>query len=73
MTILYSTPSCQQCNATKRYLEDHHVDYHVVDLSTDENSMNYVKSLGYSAAPVVVTEDDHWSGFRPDKLSALAA
>jgi len=30
-------------------------------------------SLGYLQAPVVVTPDAHWSGFRPDRLNALAA
>lgn len=23
-------------------------------------------------APVVVTDDEHWSGFRPDKIEALS-
>jgi glutaredoxin-like protein NrdH len=30
-----------------------------------------VLSLGYSAAPVVVVGDEHWSGFRPDRLRGL--
>lgn len=49
------------------------VEYQEVDLSADEAAMDYVKGLGYVAAPVVVAGDDHWSGFRPDKLSALTA
>jgi glutaredoxin-like protein NrdH len=32
-----------------------------------------VKELGYLQAPVVITDEDHWSGFRPDKISELAA
>ena len=32
----------------------------------------YVKGLGYMQAPVVVTDDEHWSGFRPDKIEALS-
>lgn len=31
-----------------------------------------LKALGYMQAPVVVTEQDHWSGFRPDKIEELA-
>lgn len=31
-----------------------------------------VKELGYTAAPVVVAGEDHWSGFRPDKLATLS-
>jgi glutaredoxin-like protein NrdH len=29
-------------------------------------------ALGYLQAPVVVTGNDHWSGFRPDRIKALA-
>ena len=25
------------------------------------------------AAPVVITDEDHWSGFRPDKIDELAS
>jgi glutaredoxin-like protein NrdH len=31
-----------------------------------------VMALGYLQAPVVVAEHDHWSGFRPDRIKALA-
>lgn len=31
------------------------------------------EELGYSAAPVVVIDDhEHWSGFRPDLIGAIA-
>ena len=36
------------------------------------NQLEKVKELGYLQAPVVVTDDEHWSGFRPDKIDALA-
>ena len=32
-----------------------------------------IKALGYQQAPVVFAGGDHWSGFRPDKIRALAA
>ena len=38
----------------------------------DELALEQVKALGYAQAPVVVTSNDHWSGFRPDKLKELA-
>jgi glutaredoxin-like protein NrdH len=47
------------------------VTFEVVDLSQDAAAMDTVKALGYQAAPVVIAGDDHWSGFRPDLLSAL--
>ena len=35
-------------------------------------ALERLKSLGYMQAPVVVTDQDHWSGFRPDKIEELA-
>jgi len=56
---VYTKPSCVQCNATYRAL--------------DSAALEHVKSLGYLQAPVVVTDEDHWSGFRPDKIDELAS
>ncbi|SHF38465.1 ribonucleoside-diphosphate reductase class Ib glutaredoxin subunit [Lampropedia hyalina DSM 16112] len=68
---VYSKPSCVQCTATYRALDRQGIAYEVVDLSQDEAALAKVRALGYREAPVVVTEQDHWSGFRPDKISAL--
>ena len=73
MVTVYTLPSCVQCDSTKRVLTRSSVEFEVVDLSADSDAMDYVRSLGYTAAPVVVVGEDHWSGFRPDKLSALSA
>jgi len=35
--------------------------------------MRHTDSGEYLQAPVVVTPTAHWSGFRPDRLSALAS
>ena len=71
---VYTTPGCQQCNATKRWMDQVGVKYRSVDLSLPENAgdAGAVKALGYLAAPVVVAGDDHWGGFRPDKINELA-
>lgn len=71
MTILYSLPGCVQCNATETFLQRNGIDYDHVDLSTDDSAADFVKSLGYQSAPVVVTDDGHWSGFRYDLLKNL--
>ena len=44
----------------------------MLDLSEDQTALETVKELGYLQAPVVVTDGDHWSGFRPDKIDELA-
>ena len=72
-TTVYTKPSCVQCNATYRALDSKGIDYEVLDLSEDPVALEHVKSLGYLQAPVVVTDEGHWSGFRPDKIDELAA
>ena len=47
--------------------------YETVDISLDVAALDQVRSLGYAQAPVVVAGGEHWSGFRPDKIKALAA
>ena len=72
--VVYSKPSCVQCNATYRALDSVGIEYRVVDLTQDDEALEYVQDLGYSQAPVVVASDeDHWSGFRPNHISRLAA
>jgi glutaredoxin-like protein NrdH len=70
---VYTLPSCVQCDSTKRLMTREHIEFDVVDLSTDEKAMEFVRSLGYSAAPVVVAGDKHWSGFKLDQIMGLAS
>jgi glutaredoxin-like protein NrdH len=56
---------------TKRVLDRNDISYNTIDLSKDDEAMKVIKSLGYSSAPVVMAGEEHWSGFRLDKLSAL--
>ncbi len=68
---VYTKPACVQCNATYKALDKQGLTYQVVDISTDDTARDYVMSLGYLQAPVVVAGDAHWSGFRPDHIKAL--
>ena len=69
---VYSKPSCVQCTATYKALEQYGVPYEVVDLSLDLVAYDTITSMGYRQVPVVIAGDEHWAGFRPDKISALA-
>lgn len=70
---VYTKPACPQCVATKKQLEKLGVEFETIDMSTDDEARAAVQALGYMAAPVVVVGDDHWTGFRPDRLKAAAA
>ena len=49
------------------------ITYAKVDISVDAEARDYVMALGYLQAPVVVAGDEHWSGFRPDRISEVTA
>ncbi len=52
------------------------IEFVEVDDTLDENAAAHAyitNELGYTEAPVVVVDDeDHWSGFRPDHIDRVA-
>ena len=76
MTVtLYAKPegSCVPCTATEKALIKNGIQYTRIDITEDEAALEFILSLGHRAAPVVVVGEDNWSGFRPEKIAALAA
>jgi len=70
---VYAKPGCPQCTATCRALDKAGVTYELIDLAQDDDVRDYVVSLGHLQAPVVVVDaDTHWSGYRPDRIAAVA-
>jgi glutaredoxin-like protein NrdH len=72
MVTVYTLPACVQCDSTKRLLTRNEIPFEEIDLSKDPDAMAMIRNLGYTAAPIVMAGDDHWSGFRPDKLATLS-
>jgi len=73
MVTVYSKSNCSQCKATYRQMDKFGIEYMVVDVETDKDSFDALVAEGYRAMPVVKTDSECWSGFRPDKIQALAA
>ena len=69
---VYTRPACGPCLATKRALDKAGIEYRVIDISVDDEARDYVMALGYLQAPVVVAGDEHWSGFRPERIKGLS-
>lgn len=74
---LYSKPQgCVQCDATKRKFKKEGlvegVHYTVVDVTTDETALEFIKGLGHAQAPVVYVSkpecDHHWSGYDVNEI-----
>lgn len=74
MITVYSKPNCVQCTMSRRVLDAKGLVYQLVDVTENDAALEYVKELGYLTAPVVVvSEHDHWGGFRPDQIDRVAA
>lgn len=70
---MYSRSSCVQCNSTKRFADHKGVELEVINLDDHPERLSEIEHLGYLQAPVLVAENDNWSGFRPDKLIEFAS
>lgn len=70
---VYSKPACVQCTATKRWLDKRNIEYTEVDVTQDTDALEFIKGLGYLAAPVVYVSmedgDTYWSEFNPGNLT----
>ena len=66
---VYEKNNCVQCEATKRWLRRASIEFDTINLEESPEAMDKVKAMGYSAAPVVITDVDSWSGFRASKFS----
>ena len=73
MTTVYTKNNCVQCDMTKRLMDKMGVEYDVVNISENPEALEKLIELGYRAAPVVITDNDSWAGFNPDKIGDLAA
>ncbi len=75
---LYTKSNCFQCEATKKYLNNHNTRYQEISLEEDELALAAAKDLGYRAAPVVFVRypsgaESHWAGFNPGRLADFVA
>lgn len=70
---VYSKPNCMQCDFTKRFLDQHNLEYTAVDFMQDSDALARVQALGFQSLPVVVADGvEPFFGFRPDMLEQLA-
>lgn len=78
VTVYSTGDGCRWCVRTCACLRQAGIPFTIIDLSVSVNApaREFVTDdLGYSAAPVVVVDQDqrhHWSGFRPDLIQQLS-
>lgn len=73
MTTVYSKPSCVQCDMTKKMLDKNGIEYTVIDITQDSQAYDKIVAMGFMSVPVVISGDQAWAGFQPEKINSLAA
>jgi len=60
-----------QCHATRRAIESRGLTFELINLDLYPEAADDLRAQGYRQLPVVVTEQESWSGFRPDMINRL--
>ena len=68
---LFSKNNCMQRKMTKKFLEKEGADFEEINIDEQPEKIDYVKSLGFTAAPVIEAGDIVFSGFQPTKLKEI--
>ena len=72
MTItLWKKANCVQCDATAREFDRRGIIYKTRRLDKSPKAVDRFLELGFTAAPIVETDDRRWSGFRLEKIKSL--
>ena len=71
MITVYTRDNCVQCTRTKAALKKRGLEYE--EIETDEETADSFREQGYQSLPIVVTHDEVWTGFRPDKIKEIPA
>ncbi len=60
-----------QCKMTKKFLEQNGADFQEINIDEHPEKIDYVKSLGFTSAPVIESDNLVFSGFQPAKLKEI--
>ena len=74
--IIYTTPTCTYCRATKEFFKKHNVDFQEIDAAADRKAAQMiVEKTGQLGVPVtIITKDDKEEvvlGFDQPKLAEI--
>ena len=70
--IIYSTPTCAYCKATKAFFKEHDVAYTDYDVAADKDkAQEMINKSGQMGTPVIFIGDDMVIGFDEGRLKQL--
>lgn len=65
---VYTSDECNKCTRTKGEFERRGVAITEINVEETPGAVPALKAMGFGELPVVVTDDDRWSGHRLDKI-----
>lgn len=69
---IFTTPTCRECKAAKRFLSDLGIPFKEIDISKDGKARYRVKKItGRTRTPVLVVGGKVIDGFDPARLKPL--
>lgn len=68
---LYTTPGCVACRQTAKTFERKGIVFDSLNLEQHPELADQFRSLGYTAAPIIISDEMQWSGFRLNKIEEL--
>lgn len=69
---VYTTKNCPQCESTKKLFTKLGVRFDELALEQHPLLVEMFKEAGHLSAPIVQAGEQTWSGFRFEKIQALA-
>jgi glutaredoxin 3 len=74
--IIYTTPTCAYCKATKQFFADNNIEYKEINVAADQKeAQKLIEKSGQMGVPVITIEKDGKEevvvGFNQPKLAAL--
>jgi glutaredoxin-like protein NrdH len=70
---VWTTSDCVQCTMTKKQMDKHGIRYDEMALEQHPEKLEEFKEMGHLRAPIVITDNKIWTGFRLDKIKSLAS
>jgi glutaredoxin-like protein NrdH len=68
---VFTKNNCTACIATKSKLEYLQIPFEVISIEGNVELQQQLVDDGWRAMPVVITENDSWAGYKPDKINSL--
>lgn len=69
---IYTTPTCPYCQLTKRFFQEHGIEYEEVDVSQDlAKAQEMIQKSGQMGVPVIEIDGQIIVGFQKQRLEEI--